>query len=85
MIHLFIINPAAGSRDRTKQYRKNIEEICGMRGLNYRIEVSSAPGECYRIAREAAESERGRAEAERAAAEQRRDEALAKLTWLIWQ
>ena len=56
MIHLFIINPAAGSRDRTKQYRKNIEEICGMRGLNYRIEVSSAPGECYRIAREAAES-----------------------------
>ena len=56
MIHLFIINPAAGSRDRTKQYRKNIEEICGMRGLNYRIEVSSAPGECYRIAREAADS-----------------------------
>ena len=56
MIHLFIINPAAGSRDRTKKYRKNIEEICGSRGLDYRIEVSAAPGECTRIAREAAES-----------------------------
>ena len=54
MTHLFIINPAAGSRDRTKMYRKQIEEICGARGLDYRIEVSGAPGECCRIAREAA-------------------------------
>ena len=56
MTHLFIINPAAGSRDRTKQYSENIHEICGKRGLDYRIEVSGAPGECARIAREAAES-----------------------------
>ena len=56
MIHLFIINPAAGSRDRTKQYRKKIEQIFGERGLTYRIEVSGAPGECTRIAREAAET-----------------------------
>ena len=56
MTHLFIINPAAGSRDRTKQYRRNIETVCSMRNLDYRIEVSSAPGECCRIAREAAES-----------------------------
>ena len=56
MTHLFIINPAAGSRDRTRQYRKNIEEVCAVRGLTYRIEVSGAPGECCRIAREAAES-----------------------------
>ena len=56
MTHLFIINPAAGSRDRTKQYRKNIEAVCGARDLDYRIEVSGAPGECCRIAREAAES-----------------------------
>ena len=56
MTHLFIINPAAGSRDRTKMYRKNIENICGMRGLDYRIEVSKAPGDCARIAREAAQS-----------------------------
>ena len=56
MTHLFIINPAAGSRDRTQQYRKQIESVCGMHGLDYRIEVSAAPGECCRIAREAAES-----------------------------
>ncbi len=56
MTHLFIINPAAGSRDRTKQYSEAIHKICGKRGLDYRIEVSGAPGECTRIAREAAES-----------------------------
>ena len=56
MTHLFIINPAAGSRDRTKDYSEAIQEICGGRGLDYRIEVSSAPGECTRLAREAAET-----------------------------
>ena len=56
MEHLFIINPAAGSRDRTKEYRAAIEEICGKHGISYRIEVSAAPGDCTRIAREAAES-----------------------------
>ena len=56
MTHLFIINPAAGSRDRTKDYSEAIEKICGERGLSYRIEVSAAPGECTRIAREAAET-----------------------------
>ena len=54
MKHLFIINPAAGSRDRTKEYSVTIHDICSARGLDYRIEVSSAPGECTRIAREAA-------------------------------
>ncbi len=56
MTHLFIINPAAGSRDRTKQYSVAIHEACTARDLDYRIEVSSAPGQCRRIAREAAES-----------------------------
>ena len=56
MTHLFIINPAAGSRDRTKDYSEVIQKICGVRGLQYRIEVSSAPGECRRIARQAAET-----------------------------
>ena len=56
MKHLFIINPAAGSRNRTKQYSVAIHEACTVRDLDYRIEVSSAPGECRRIAREAAES-----------------------------
>ena len=56
MTHLFIINPAAGSRDRTKDYSTAIHEACHARGLDYRIEVSSGPGECTRIAREAAQS-----------------------------
>lgn len=54
MTHLFIINPAAGSKDRTSQYREAIETLCSARGLTYRIEVSTAPGECARIAAEAA-------------------------------
>ena len=56
MKHLFIINPAAGSRDRTKDYSVAIHEICSAKNLDYRIEVSKAPGECTRIAREAAET-----------------------------
>ena len=56
MKHLFIINPAAGSKDRTKDYSVAIHEICSARNLDYRIEVSSAPGECTRLAREAAKS-----------------------------
>ena len=56
MTHLFIINPAAGSRDRTKDYAAAIHEICHSRDLNYRIEVSAGPGECTRIAREAAQT-----------------------------
>ena len=56
MTHLFIINPAAGNRDRTEKYTKKIREVCDARGLTYRIEVSGAPGECCRIAREAAQT-----------------------------
>ena len=54
MKHLFIINPAAGSRDRTKEYKKAIVEAC--QGLDYRVEVSAGPGDCTRLAAEAAES-----------------------------
>ena len=56
MTHLFIINPAAGSRDRTAMYTEAIEKACGERGLTYRIEVSAGPGECTRLAREAAQT-----------------------------
>ena len=56
MTHLFIINPAAGSRDRTASYSKAIHAACEAKGLDYRIAVSAAPGECTRLAREAAES-----------------------------
>lgn len=56
MKHLFIINPAAGSRDRTQTYTAEIQEACGKRGLNYQIVCSQAPGDCCRLAREAAET-----------------------------
>ena len=56
MKHLFIINPAAGSRDRTADYTEKIHTACHERNLDYRIEVSSAPGECFRLTREAVES-----------------------------
>ena len=56
MKHLFIINPAAGSRDRTKEYSETIHSVCKDRDLEYQIAVSGGPGECRRIAREAAES-----------------------------
>lgn len=56
MLHLFIINPAAGSRDRTKEYEKKIREICDPKGIDYGIQVSACPGDCFRIAREAAET-----------------------------
>ena len=56
MKHLFVINPAAGSRDRTESYSRKIMDACGKRGLDYEIKVSDAPGGCARLAREAAQS-----------------------------
>lgn len=56
MKHLFIINPAAGSRDRTPIYTAEIQKICEKQGINYEIAVSKAPGDCCRLAREAAET-----------------------------
>ena len=54
MRHIFIINPAAGKSDKTAEYRARIEEACA--GLDYEIAVSQAPGDCARIAREAAKT-----------------------------
>lgn len=54
MEHLFIINPAAGKYDKTEEYTKAIDAACGGKGLSYRIAVSGGPGDCTRIAREAA-------------------------------
>lgn len=56
MKHLFIINPAAGSHNRTEEYSEVIHRICRARKLCYEIRVSTAPGECARIAREACAS-----------------------------
>ena len=56
MKHLFIINPAAGAKDRTQTYTDTIHAACGKRGLNYQIAVSAGPGDISRLAREAAET-----------------------------
>ena len=54
MKHIFIINPAAGSHDRTKEYTAVIKDVCGGKGLDHEIFVSACPGDCTRLAREAA-------------------------------
>ena len=58
MEHLFIVNPAAGKYNRTDEFSWMIRQICGRHGLDYRIAVSDHPGDCTRIAREAAETGR---------------------------
>ena len=54
MKHLFIINPAAGNKDRTESYKAQITALC--RDLDYEIAVSNAPGHCTELARKAAET-----------------------------
>ncbi len=56
MKHLFIINPAAGSYNRTVSYCEKIHELCRKRKLSYQVKVSTQPGECRQFAREAAET-----------------------------
>ena len=56
MKHLFIINPAAGSRNRTQRYQADIHAACHARNLDYRVAVSRVPGDCTRLALEAAQS-----------------------------
>lgn len=56
MKHLFIINPAAGSRNQTESYRKKIAQACEEKNLDYAIEVSGAPGQCRKIANRAAKT-----------------------------
>ena len=54
MKHLFIINPAAGNRDRTEDYKEKIETLA--KDLDYEIFVSQAPGQCREAAARAAAS-----------------------------
>ena len=56
MKHLFIVNPAAGSHDRTADYTAKIDTAFANRTDEYRIAVSNGPGDITRIAREAAQS-----------------------------
>ncbi len=53
MKHLFIINPAAGGRNRTKEYCETIHKVCRARKVLYEIRISTAPGEVFRLAKEA--------------------------------
>ena len=56
MKHLFIINPAAGSHDRTGEYAPMIRKACNLRDLDFRIEISRRPGDCAKLARAAAQT-----------------------------
>lgn len=56
MKHLFIINPAAGSKNRTQEYAPMIRHACNTRELDFEIAISKGPGDCTRLAREAAQS-----------------------------
>ena len=53
MKHLFLLNPAAGQRDRTAELTQTIETFCKEHGLDYEICISSAPGNCTALARAA--------------------------------
>ena len=54
--HLFIINPAAGKYDHTKELTEKVQAVFGSRGLEYEIRCSQKPGDCTAIARQAAAS-----------------------------
>jgi len=56
MKHIFIVNPAAGKCDRSVQIKALAEDVFGSRGLEYEIQISKGPGDCTRLAREAAET-----------------------------
>ena len=56
MKHLFIINPAAGKRNQTVAFTKKIAAFCKPRGMDYEIRVSSRPGNCTELARQAAQT-----------------------------
>lgn len=51
MKHLFIINPAAGSRDTSNIYQDTIQRCCD--GLDYEIYISKQAGDCTRRTAEA--------------------------------
>ena len=56
MKHIFIVNPAAGKCDRSVQVKTDVQALLGSRGLDYEILISKGPGDCIRLAREAAET-----------------------------
>ncbi len=56
MKHIFIVNPAAGKCDRSVQLKSQVQKVFGSRGMAFEILISKGPGDCIRLAREAAET-----------------------------
>ncbi len=54
MRHLFLINPAAGKQDRTREYQARIAAAC--QGLDYEVLVSRQPGDITAWSKQAAAS-----------------------------
>lgn len=56
MKHIFIVNPAAGKCDRSVQIKNTVEAVLGRQGMEYDILISKGPGDCTRLAQEAAQT-----------------------------
>lgn len=52
MKHIFLINPAAGKRDKSREYLAQIQGACA--GLDYTVRISQRPGDITAWARQAA-------------------------------
>ena len=55
MKHIFIVNPAAGKCDRSVQIKNEVQALSVGQGLDCQVLVSKGPGDCSRLAREAAQ------------------------------
>ena len=55
MKHCFVLNPAAGKTDRTREMTEIITALCTARGLDHTVAVSRNAGQCETLAREMAE------------------------------
>lgn len=55
MKYVFIINPAAGKGKEVKELAMEIAEYCSERCLQYAVQITTAPGDALRFAKEHAE------------------------------
>ena len=56
MKHVFVVNPAAGKCDRTVQIKEIVQKLFENSEETYEIKVSKGPGDCARLAKEAAKT-----------------------------
>jgi YegS/Rv2252/BmrU family lipid kinase len=56
--HLFIINPAAGKYDRSREIIGKVESIMAGQGLDWEVKLTQAPGHGMELAQEAARTGR---------------------------